>query len=191
MAEDIKKKHLHAHPNYQYQPRKPAEKKRRMTRRKAEQSQAQGTSATGPASMNITVPDFEHTDTGNAVFTLGNDDLGPDALATMVDEHNKKLTIFARPFWYTPTPVAFHETTAETQDDINFYANLLNLDTMYPVPQGQLSAEEQAILDGVTSRGLHGLEQHFDAHTQGTATSALARMSSLWSSDDAKDTTVA
>ena len=35
MAEALKKKHLMEHPEYSYQPRKPSDKKRRMTRRKA------------------------------------------------------------------------------------------------------------------------------------------------------------
>lgn len=35
MANAIKQKHQQSHPDYQYQPRKPSEKKRRMTRRKA------------------------------------------------------------------------------------------------------------------------------------------------------------
>ena len=35
VADDIKKKHSEMFPDYQYQPRKPSEKKRRMTRRKA------------------------------------------------------------------------------------------------------------------------------------------------------------
>lgn len=35
MADTIKRQHTAAHPEYQYQPRKPSEKKRRMTRRKA------------------------------------------------------------------------------------------------------------------------------------------------------------
>ena len=35
MAEDRKKKHLRENPDYQYRPRKPTEKKRRMTKRKA------------------------------------------------------------------------------------------------------------------------------------------------------------
>lgn len=34
-AEEVKRKHLQDHPEYQYQPRKPSEKKRRMTKRKA------------------------------------------------------------------------------------------------------------------------------------------------------------
>ena len=36
MAEDLKKQHLRDYPDYQYQPRKSSEKKRRMTRRKTE-----------------------------------------------------------------------------------------------------------------------------------------------------------
>lgn len=35
VADDIKKKHSEMYPDYQYQPRKPSENKRRMTRRKA------------------------------------------------------------------------------------------------------------------------------------------------------------
>jgi len=34
-AEEVKRMHVEAHPEYQYQPRKPSDKKRRMTRRKA------------------------------------------------------------------------------------------------------------------------------------------------------------
>jgi hypothetical protein len=36
LAEDEKKLHLQLHPNYRYQPRKPSEKKRRMTKKKTD-----------------------------------------------------------------------------------------------------------------------------------------------------------
>jgi len=47
-AEAVKTKHEQDHPNYQYQPRKPSEKKRRMTKRKA---QSLAAAANAPLSM--------------------------------------------------------------------------------------------------------------------------------------------
>jgi hypothetical protein len=47
LAEDEKKLHFQLHPNYRYQPRKPSEKKRRMTKKKADAIVSQqGTTAT-------------------------------------------------------------------------------------------------------------------------------------------------
>ena len=46
-AEEIKEQHLRDHPEYQYRPRKPAEKKRRMTKRKAAALAAQSTKENG------------------------------------------------------------------------------------------------------------------------------------------------
>ncbi|KAF1344745.1 high mobility group box domain-containing protein, partial [Delphinella strobiligena] len=43
-SENVKRQHLKDHPGYQYQPRKPSEKKRRMTKRKAASLAAQAAS---------------------------------------------------------------------------------------------------------------------------------------------------
>lgn len=83
IAEDIKKKHLSAHPDYQYQPRKPTEKKRRMTRRKAEKLSTLANPASVPEDVTETAPKFEETAAGNAVFTLGDDMIDENALMAM------------------------------------------------------------------------------------------------------------
>jgi hypothetical protein len=53
-ADSLKKKHLVAHPDYQYQPRKASEKKRRMTRRHEDHTSSGG---------NLTTGDFVHEPT--------------------------------------------------------------------------------------------------------------------------------
>jgi hypothetical protein len=55
-AERAKKEHQAKHPKYQYQPRKPSEKKRRMTKKKAESIShqvAQAASSVSPASTTL------------------------------------------------------------------------------------------------------------------------------------------
>ncbi|CAD0109790.1 unnamed protein product [Aureobasidium uvarum] len=56
-AESVKRQHLRDHPDYQYQPRKPHEKKRRMTKRKtmalAAQQNTPSTSASASASASV------------------------------------------------------------------------------------------------------------------------------------------
>ncbi|CAD0086787.1 unnamed protein product [Aureobasidium vineae] len=56
-AENVKRQHLRDHPDYQYQPRKPHEKKRRMTKRKAMALAAQQNtpSTSAPASASASV----------------------------------------------------------------------------------------------------------------------------------------
>jgi hypothetical protein len=61
-AESVKRQHLRDHPDYQYQPRKPHEKKRRMTKRKAMALTAQqnthsvSASTSASASFNADMP---------------------------------------------------------------------------------------------------------------------------------------
>ncbi|KAL8699397.1 MAG: hypothetical protein Q9201_006026 [Fulgogasparrea decipioides] len=205
MAEDIKKKHLHAHPDYQYQPRKPTEKKRRMTRRKAEKANAQITSATAngqvtssiePKTSTAVIPKFEKTTTGNAIFTLGDDyddDEDDAVLAAMIEKHNGDLLTFTNgglnpttpaAVFHNPTPVIFHENTQEVQDDTNFYGNLIDFDNMYPLAQGQLTAEEHAMLDRIASSDLQAQEQIFDQRIQLNANAELARFSNVWDKED-------
>jgi hypothetical protein len=71
LAEDEKKLHLQVYPTYRYQPRKPSEKKRRLSKKKADAIAANDTgdlcgdtreilSATLPLSINGQVSIFEH-----------------------------------------------------------------------------------------------------------------------------------
>lgn len=61
VADDIKKKHSEMFPDYQYQPRKPSEKKRRMTRRKA----AALAKITGIQDHNVAVQSHDEIATGS------------------------------------------------------------------------------------------------------------------------------
>ncbi|KAL8643098.1 MAG: hypothetical protein Q9228_000278 [Teloschistes exilis] len=105
MAEDIKKKHLHANPDYQYQPRRPTEKKRRMTRTKLGKMRAGDIASTETTyeesniDVDLATASFEETSTGNAVFKMGENDIDGVALAAAVDK-TTATRIFSRP----PTP---------------------------------------------------------------------------------------
>jgi hypothetical protein len=57
-AESVKRQHLRDHPDYQYQPRKPHEKKRRMTKRKAMALAAQQNTPAVSASTSATASDI-------------------------------------------------------------------------------------------------------------------------------------
>ncbi|KAL8661364.1 MAG: hypothetical protein Q9202_005666 [Teloschistes flavicans] len=142
MAEDIKKKHLHANPDYQYQPRKPTEKKRRMTRGRVETMRAGETASIESTNFASATTTFDETPTGNAVFTLGENDIDEVALAAAVDERNQDLLTFTTPGHFPP--VIFHEQTEDVLNDGNFYSNLLDLDAMYPIGEPQM---EQPIIN--------------------------------------------
>ena len=106
-ADSLKKKHFQDHPDYQYQPRKPTEKKRRMTRRKAEAFfESSGPSASGAgtsptqesASAEATLPvgptfepEFERTMGGNPVFNFGNDSLDDGNFEDMLRKFNDSV----------------------------------------------------------------------------------------------------
>ena len=99
-ADDFKKQHALIYPNYQYQPRKPSEKKRRVTRRKS------GASAV--------VPDFKQNNAGNLVMTLDDDDLDDATFEAMHHNYNVTLPMSRRA---VPTlgSVLFSGHTEESQ----------------------------------------------------------------------------
>ncbi|KAF1983753.1 hypothetical protein K402DRAFT_155101 [Aulographum hederae CBS 113979] len=77
MAEDAKQKHLVENPGYQYQPRKPSEKKRRMTKTKAAKI-AQATEVLAPPEFSTgpaTTPAIESTGPHVSDDVLSADDL--------------------------------------------------------------------------------------------------------------------
>ncbi|KAL8966984.1 MAG: hypothetical protein Q9183_003124 [Haloplaca sp. 2 TL-2023] len=183
MADEIKKQHLLANPGYQYQPRKPAEKKRRMTRRKAEQNGAQEASIEEPVNSNPTIPEFPETPSGNPIFEVGNDEVAEDALSVMINEHNKKLALFTAPVpgnrpIIAPAPVAFHDNTPEIYNDTAFYASAFDFSAMYPEVNDPLTTEQQAQLDAIpTSQS--DMESVFDTAWEVTANAEVNRQTSL------------
>ncbi|KAL8681504.1 MAG: hypothetical protein Q9224_004636 [Gallowayella concinna] len=185
MAEEIKKEHLNAHPTYQYQPRKPAEKKRRMTRSKAEKLSAQAVSSYVPLDAAV-APDFEKTSTGNAVFTLGDDSIDDATLLAMVQKHNEDVMASTNHYNETAAPVFFHERSEEAQNDAGFYANTLNFDEMYPAEHGAnellpMDAKALAAIAAIDDR-THELAFDYTSEKLQHAELAreLAQFSTLW-----------
>ena len=100
LAHDIRAKHLKDHPNYSYQPRKPSEKKRRMTPRKAAAiAGASGTSTPAtptdigsPAAVDPVVPpneptQLERTPAGNVVVNIGSEGENFEQMLLEYDEN--------------------------------------------------------------------------------------------------------
>lgn len=73
-ADEFKKQHAIIYPRYQYQPRKPSEKKRRVTRRKS-----------------AMVPTFEKNNGGSLVLTLDDDDLDDATFEAIHHDYNASL----------------------------------------------------------------------------------------------------
>lgn len=79
-ADDFKKQHAMIYPNYQYQPRKPSQKKRRVTRRKSEAA--------------AIVPDLKMNNAGNLVINL---DADLDDATFEAMHHNYNITLPTNP----------------------------------------------------------------------------------------------
>lgn len=133
-ADDLKKKHMEDHPDYQYQPRKPAEKKRRMTRRKVEAlsggddplegASTQMASAAIGTPLDIefspVFPVFEATPAGNPVVTFGAEDFDDETFENMLKNLNESVSA-ADPQAKQWTQVLYTERTKEAEDDFTFY----------------------------------------------------------------------
>ncbi|KAL9014861.1 MAG: hypothetical protein Q9173_000498 [Seirophora scorigena] len=187
MAEEIKKEHLNAHPDYQYQPRKPTEKKRRMTRRKAEKLAAAATTVTDPKAISELFPAFKKTSTGNPVFTLGDDMIDEDGLVAMVDTHNENVLSSGKPYREVP-PALWHDIPEEVMDDINFYGNLLDFDNLYREEYGteQLLPAEELAVAANAARSPQAQQIAFNQFTTQQQAKELGRMSTLWLSPEPK-----
>lgn len=109
-ADEFKKQHAITYPKYQYQPRKPNEKKRRLTRRKSG-----ALSENGSTSSAAIVPDFETNNAGNLVITLDDNDLD-DATFEAI-HHNYNMSLPANtPAASTLRSVVFTGHSKESQE---------------------------------------------------------------------------
>lgn len=172
MADSIKKKHFLDHPEYQYQPRKPTEKKRRMTRRKAE---ALSMSAGGnlgvytdvnsnveanpePENDYITLPEFDTTLGGNIVFDMGDEGLEDENLFAMLEGFNDTIPSDNSPTRATTSTALFTEPTEQGQSDFNFYSNMVDFENSNPTNH-EFDYEYDAIVNRSINEVVHMEEQ--------------------------------
>lgn len=171
LANEIKAKHMQDHPDYQYAPRKPSEKKRRMTARKtAELARTEDMSfmefgsdedvseASSPAMadvhdiLGVSRPKQlnQFVKTGNIVgFTLPTYDT--QGLHGMVDAHNNHVSSNGRPFDPVNRPQLASSVSTHAQNDQDFVNSLIDWDGIAAdaaLIRGA-SADEMAQLGGI------------------------------------------
>jgi hypothetical protein len=101
-ADEVKENHLKQHPGYSYQPRKPSEKKRRMTKRKAAALQSRASAAAPVTNDQIAVapqlplPSFSFSPDNPMLmeFTFGQDFGAIETFGQMIDQHNHSQLVF-------------------------------------------------------------------------------------------------
>lgn len=116
-AENVKQEHSAKYPDYHYQPRKPSEKKRRMTRRKA------ATLLDSASSSEIAVPKFDETASGNPTFVLGDQELDDEILSDMLKDFGGSIT---EPV--DGKTVLYNEADEASQDETNFFSSVFEVD---------------------------------------------------------------
>jgi hypothetical protein len=172
LADDIKDKHMQDHPDYQYAPRKPSEKKRRMTaRRAAELARAEDTlfmefgsdvdvsDASSPAMADVhellgtarpkQLNQFVKDKDGNIGFTLPTHNT--QDLHGLVNAHNNYLSTAGLPFDPTNRYQMSSNIPTYIQNDQDFVDSLVDWDGIAAdvALVRDASAEEMAQLEGV------------------------------------------
>ena len=194
MAKQLKAKHQLEHPDYQYQPRKPSEKKRRMTQRK---KAALVEKARPKADLNLDlasavhgndvvvnevttpVPQLPETMTGNVMLELGDQNLSDQTLLAMLEQYNN-----AQPqvnnqirniILENSTPVIYGEPTEKAQEQKNFYGNFHHFST-----DESLSADMEVVMAGKkdypATPDPDALQAEFDKHQDYLFNAELNRM---------------
>jgi hypothetical protein len=163
MAEALKKKHLKDHPDYKYQPRKPADRKRRMTRAKIAALNTATLPSTGPASMTSApvepapLPKLAQTETGNMILDIGHQDLEDDIFKQLLNEYNQNV----QPMWGQVghnvninghSAILSTGVTEEASLEGNFYSSMLDLDDKLESAD-DLAAEMEIRLQDATTDG--------------------------------------
>ena len=161
MADDLKKKHALAYPDYQYQPRKPSEKKRRMTRRKLDIlnnaksrviTSVDGSPAAEEAVLNQgeeaeALPEFDRTYYGNISFDLGSEDVDNNTFKAMLEKHNASIDSTTNQASEEISPVLFNEVLASSQNDDNFFSSIVNYDKCSPTDDEIVEKLEEVTKD--------------------------------------------
>jgi hypothetical protein len=172
LADEIKAKHMQEHPDYQYAPRRPSEKKRRMTaRRAAELAQADDipfidlgsdedmSEASSPAMADVQdilgvsrpkqINQFSNDEDGNITFTLPTHNT--QDLHDMVNAHNKYLSTGGLSFDPTNQYQLSSSIPTHVQNDQDFVDSLVDWDGIAEDVSlvRDAGAQEMAQLDGV------------------------------------------
>jgi hypothetical protein len=172
LADEIKAKHMQEHPDYQYAPRKPSEKKRRMTaRRAAELAQVEDMSfidlgsdedvseASSPAIADVhdilgisrpkPLNQFAKDQDGNIAFTLPTHKT--QDLHGMINAHNNYLSTMGLPFDPANQYQLSSSIPTYVQNDQDFVDSLVDWDGIAAdvALVRDASAEEMAQLEGV------------------------------------------
>lgn len=157
VADEIKKKHFQDNPEYSYQPRKPSEKKRRMTRHKAavlagrtdtlfaSSSSVKISSSTTPPSDELLVgdPAFQRTQSGNAIVDIGDADISDAMLTAMLLEFNEDQPAIVVPNGqsvadHVPS-ITYMEDDEASASDKNFYLNVVDYEKLFNESQAEMA----------------------------------------------------
>lgn len=124
-SEDVKAQHAKSHPDYQYQPRKHSEKKRRMTKRKAEALASAASQSSAIANETtagfLEMPSFDFSTNGQAAsFTFDPAQENQiELFNSMLENHNTLMSAPALPNLNAPA-AATSFATAVHQNEYNF-----------------------------------------------------------------------
>ena len=210
MAEALKQQHVRDHPGYQYQPRKPADRKRRMTRRKfaalAKMSAVPGITPVSTMAVPIepfvegegaaTLPEFGETKDGNVVLGLGAEAVGVGMFEQMLEQYNSNVQPLNHPngqarvndFSAVHSTGLFPEAIAER----DFFASIWESDEMCK-HKDELASEMDRTLKGCNTVSemltAAGIKDHTKSSftnsldlpsTENFDDSELGRMCNLW-----------
>ena len=207
-AKQIKAQHLAQHPNYQYKPRKPSEKKRRVSRRKNSasanavhsESASSGTRVAhsvevpSPENLAHTIPEVHKNSAGNAMLELGDPNIDANTFEKILDHINQSSTtqpsrIHTVLTEANTTPVIYDEKCQESQNEGNFFWGAQeDWNPFEPLGLQELHDifDEPSEFIGVIAQAddnLHESTAAFDmAHAENTD-AILARMSSAFDED--------
>ncbi len=168
-ADDLKKQHGSIYPNYQYQPRKPTEKKRRTNRRKVDSPYKQA--------------EIQRNNNGNPVITMSGNDLDDAVFEDAYQKYNQSVLADNQNASIHGTAI-FTNHTEEAQKDFTIYQSEIDaiinnsptdmdieaeftrvfagVDVLDEV-WGKLSPKEQAIhWDAVQGNASQGNPVHFN-----------------------------
>lgn len=139
-AVEFKKQHAITYPRYQYQPRKPSEKKRRVTRRKYG----------GSAFSAAVVPNFEMNNGGSLVITLDEDDLDDANFEAM--HHNYNMSLPANTSAVsTFSSVIYTGHTDESQEGWTIYQSQMDRLIKNSPADADVDAEFARVFQGVNT----------------------------------------